>query len=279
VPIVANGIRGIGIVYLGYLLGSAQAAAADHILYGWIFFSIVILLLILLGLPFRQDHFPPAERPVVQGQPVTPRPASNAVFAVAVVAAAGPLLTTSLAASAANPLPALTTIDVGDGCRTVPGRRDDARIGRQRVICGTVTMDMVWEAFSPHVTASPVMTERRRLSRRAMTEVLNESWLAEPDGQLGAWRIMTSVKPAFALAIGIWIDGRPVRPGLAMRARMAMNSLFGSGHAPVVMSVTPAVDWDRLTPVEANAARTSLRDFLLAHPDLADRIGARSVLP
>ena len=56
VPIIANGFRGLGIVYLGYLLDSAQAAAADHIIYGWIFFSFVILVLIALGLPFRQDH-------------------------------------------------------------------------------------------------------------------------------------------------------------------------------------------------------------------------------
>ena len=43
---------------LGHLLGSAQAAATDHVLYGWIFFSIVILLLIVIGLPFRQDDQP-----------------------------------------------------------------------------------------------------------------------------------------------------------------------------------------------------------------------------
>ena len=56
VPIVANGLRALGIVVLGHVLGSAQAAATDHVLYGWIFFSLVILLLIVLGLPFRQDN-------------------------------------------------------------------------------------------------------------------------------------------------------------------------------------------------------------------------------
>lgn len=56
VPIIANGFRALGIVVLGHILGSAQAATADHILYGWIFFSIVILVQIALGLPFRQDH-------------------------------------------------------------------------------------------------------------------------------------------------------------------------------------------------------------------------------
>lgn len=54
VPIIANGLRVLGIVVLGYILGSAEAAAADHLIYGWVFFSAVSLLLILLGLPFRQ---------------------------------------------------------------------------------------------------------------------------------------------------------------------------------------------------------------------------------
>ena len=69
IPIIANGFRALGIVLLGEWLGSAEAAAADHILYGWMFFSIVILLLILAGMPFREDTVttvrevpPPAER-------------------------------------------------------------------------------------------------------------------------------------------------------------------------------------------------------------------------
>jgi exosortase A len=56
VPIIANGFRALGIVVLGHILGSAQAATADHLIYGWVFFSVVILVQIALGLPFRQDH-------------------------------------------------------------------------------------------------------------------------------------------------------------------------------------------------------------------------------
>ncbi|TQF77305.1 exosortase, partial [Elioraea sp. Yellowstone] len=56
VPIVANGIRALGIVVAAEYLGSAEAAAADHVIYGWGFFSVVILLLILAGLPFREDR-------------------------------------------------------------------------------------------------------------------------------------------------------------------------------------------------------------------------------
>jgi exosortase A len=55
VPIIANGMRVMGIVVLGYWLGNAEAATADHLIYGWVFFSMVSVILILLGLPFRQE--------------------------------------------------------------------------------------------------------------------------------------------------------------------------------------------------------------------------------
>jgi exosortase A len=54
VPILANGLRALGIVVLGHALGSAQAAAADHLIYGWGFFAVVTLGLVAAGLPFRQ---------------------------------------------------------------------------------------------------------------------------------------------------------------------------------------------------------------------------------
>ena len=72
VPIIANGFRALGIVVLGHILGNAQAAAADHLIYGWIFFSIVILLLIALGLPFRQDHRPAAAASAAPAPPRSP---------------------------------------------------------------------------------------------------------------------------------------------------------------------------------------------------------------
>ena len=64
VPILANGLRALGIVLLGHHLGSAEAAAADHLIYGWVFFSVVILLLVAAGLPFREDRGAPVVRPL-----------------------------------------------------------------------------------------------------------------------------------------------------------------------------------------------------------------------
>jgi exosortase A len=54
VPIAANGLRALGIIVLGHLEGSAAAVEADHILYGWLFFTLVIMILIAIGMIFAQ---------------------------------------------------------------------------------------------------------------------------------------------------------------------------------------------------------------------------------
>src|SRR5262249_29732051 len=45
-PIIANGIRAFGIIYASEMIGNPQAVEADHIIYGWGFFTLVTLLLI-----------------------------------------------------------------------------------------------------------------------------------------------------------------------------------------------------------------------------------------
>lgn len=54
VPILANGIRIYGIVLLGHLFGNHLAASVDHVLYGWVFFTVVMLLLFSAGNVWRE---------------------------------------------------------------------------------------------------------------------------------------------------------------------------------------------------------------------------------
>jgi exosortase A len=54
VPIAANGLRALGIIVLAHVEGSAAAVEADHILYGWLFFSLVMIILIAVGMTFAQ---------------------------------------------------------------------------------------------------------------------------------------------------------------------------------------------------------------------------------
>jgi exosortase A len=58
VPIVANGLRATAIIYIAYLTDNQYAAGVDHLVYGWMFFAVIMIVLLLIGNSFAD---PPAE--------------------------------------------------------------------------------------------------------------------------------------------------------------------------------------------------------------------------
>jgi exosortase A len=282
VPIIANGFRAIGIVYLGYLLNSAQAAAADHIIYGWVFFSFVILVLILLGLPFRQDHLSTRSGPVAVPGPARGwGGAAAAAAGLVAVACVSPALAAGLAIVSQSPPATTVAIDPGPGCAAsaLPAAlAASPPLQGQRVTCGDVAMDLRWQALSPRSTGGAVMVAWRELTRPADSEGRSEGWLDTGGGKPTAWRIVRSSDPAYVLGVAVWIDGQPVRPGLKMRLRMALNSLTGSAHAPMVLTVTPAVDWKALSFTQQRDAEERLAAFLVGHRGLDEAVGAVTAL-
>lgn len=66
VPVLANWVRAYFIVLLGYLSGNKIAVGVDHILYGWVFFGIVIFLMFWIGSRWHED--PVGDRTQVVGQ-------------------------------------------------------------------------------------------------------------------------------------------------------------------------------------------------------------------
>lgn len=58
VPLIANGFRALGIVLLAHYSNNRIAVGFDHIVYGWIFFSLVTLTLIWLGYLMREGEEP-----------------------------------------------------------------------------------------------------------------------------------------------------------------------------------------------------------------------------
>lgn len=51
-PIVANGFRAFGIILIAHLTDGKLAAGVDHLIYGWVFFSVVMVLLLVIGNSF-----------------------------------------------------------------------------------------------------------------------------------------------------------------------------------------------------------------------------------
>ena len=92
VPIIANGFRAYMIVMLGHLSDMKLAVGVDHLIYGWVFFGVVVLLFFWVGSFFREDIVEPAERVVVDGasRSVAGRRFVLAGVAVVLVAAVWP---------------------------------------------------------------------------------------------------------------------------------------------------------------------------------------------
>lgn len=59
VPLVANWLRAYLIVMLGHLSGNKLAAGVDHIIYGWVFFGIVIMIMFMIGSRWAEPDDPP----------------------------------------------------------------------------------------------------------------------------------------------------------------------------------------------------------------------------
>ena len=65
VPVLANGLRAYGIVLLADISDYRLAVGVDHLIYGWLFFGLVISVLFWAGARFR-DHPQTIERGVMQ---------------------------------------------------------------------------------------------------------------------------------------------------------------------------------------------------------------------
>ncbi|MGE4043755.1 MAG: exosortase A, partial [Acetobacteraceae bacterium] len=254
VPIIANGFRALGIVVMGHMLGSAEAAAADHVLYGWIFFSLVILMLIAIGLPFREDGAPPVVRSA-RAVPVPAGLASSmvAVVAVLVTAVISPAVSAGIdRLSEAPELPA-TPLVTTSGCAAGPMPSSgpaSASVSMQRVTCADAAFDVLLQSFSPRSTPGPVFAERRRLTRPAGADDVSELPLMDQEQPSPAWRLVVSSHPPSVAAASLWIGGDPVQAGLRTRVRMAKASLLGGADAPLLVVIRPAGGWAGMTPAD-----------------------------
>jgi EpsI family protein len=87
VPVIANGLRAYMIVMIGHTSNMALATGVDHLIYGWIFFGIVMFVMFWVGSYWRQDtDADSAALPPARSADAT-APAAIAKMLLAVVAA------------------------------------------------------------------------------------------------------------------------------------------------------------------------------------------------
>ncbi|MBA4175605.1 MAG: exosortase A [Leptothrix sp. (in: Bacteria)] len=86
VPVLANWLRAYMIVMLGHLSGNTIAVGVDHLIYGWVFFGVVILLMFLIGSRWSEPEAAAGVPAPLHAGQIEPAPV--ATWGVALLAAA-----------------------------------------------------------------------------------------------------------------------------------------------------------------------------------------------
>ncbi|WP_017670533.1 exosortase A [Blastomonas sp. AAP53] len=120
VPVLANGLRAFGTIYIAHHHGLDFAAGFDHIFYGWIFFAIVLLLVMGIGWRFfdRQVADPFIEPELADRLAIASRNVSG--NARVVIAAMGLLLAVPIGWALLG-LPAPAALPQRDGLPQIAG--------------------------------------------------------------------------------------------------------------------------------------------------------------
>ncbi len=263
IPIVANGIRALGIVAAGHWLGSAQAAAADHLIYGWLFFSVVIVLLILAGLPFRQDERR-AEPAVALASFVGPSRMALPAVLVLLLAAAAPAVAGRLdLAAATRQVEAPTALAGCSPAASTPPAAGLARFGAslRAFDCGG-GLHVLAIAFPPGTNPTVLLGAQRTLLH-ADDEDMEVAAL--PEAGAPGWVGVSVQHAPPLLASALWIDGAAAGGGLRSRIHQARNTLRPDGsmvmllvaqaRGPVAGLLRRANDAGLSAQMEARSAR------------------------
>ncbi|WP_373491860.1 exosortase A [Parasphingorhabdus sp.] len=109
VPILANGIRAFGTMYIAHHTTLDFAVGFDHIFYGWFFFAFVLILVMGIGWPFfdRRIDDPMIDGDALRQHQSAPRAAQKPLMIMASMAAIilVPMLWTSVLAAQQSPVP------------------------------------------------------------------------------------------------------------------------------------------------------------------------------
>jgi exosortase A len=127
VPILANGIRAWGTIYVAYLTDNEIAVGFDHLIYGWFFFGLVIVLLMAAAWPFfdRKPGDPWLDPARPQPEPRAGTVVSSVRVAAAAVALAAipPLWTAGVAVAGTQAVPETVAMPAVPGWTRVEAAR------------------------------------------------------------------------------------------------------------------------------------------------------------
>ncbi|HEY0113704.1 MAG TPA: exosortase A [Allosphingosinicella sp.] len=123
VPILANGVRAWGTIYVAHLTDNQMAVGVDHLIYGWVFFALVIAAIMAGAWRFfdRKPGNPWFDPAALQGgKPGVPSRAAQLAAAAVALAALPPLWSAGVAAAGRVEAPRQLTLPNVPGWTRIP---------------------------------------------------------------------------------------------------------------------------------------------------------------
>jgi exosortase A len=281
VPIVANWLRAFGIVMLGHLSGNKIAVGVDHLIYGWVFFGVVIMLMFMIGARWSEAPADPAPAvaapaPAAAAAPVQPaRLAATVVLLVLVIGlprwvtarAHAPMA--PMAALALPELPGTASAEAATSYRPI-FEAPAARAERSYAFGGdVVTVDLAYYRQQGYQS-------KLGSSRNALVLTEDSPWHVVTSGMrtvavdgaptpLRAAEIRSGSgagtdhgRPRVHLLQVYWVDGRLTTSANEATARAVAAQLLGRGDDAAALTLL-------VSGTEAAEARRALDAFAARH--------------
>jgi exosortase A len=271
VPIIANGLRAYMIVMIGHHSGMTLAVGVDHLIYGWLFFGLVMLLMFWIGGFWRQDAPATETAPALQpgARAGTPYLAGVALLTVGVAALwpawaayadranhnpQAPHLALQLPAPAASPFTAWQP-------RYMPA---DASLSQTYQADAPVSVHIEFYR-NQHNTKALISSSNRLATERDPFHVTATAVRQEPDGAFRVREARLS-GPDGDVLVWYWLRVGPhaTTNDYVGKAWQAWQKFSGQGDDGAAVLLATPVRGD------AAASRATLRAFLASHRPAID---------
>lgn len=262
VPIVANWLRAYMIVMLGHLTNNRLAVGVDHLIYGWIFFGIVITTMFWIGF-FWRDPLPAGARHdrFVAGtvSPPNIRPIALAALLALAAGAIWKPLPAALEARAHDEFRPLAAIPSAAGWTAAAqpspswtphftGARSELR---QWFVKGGATVGLYVALYSGQTQGRELVEFRNQLvipNDKVWTKVSEDYGRIQWDGDVISVREADIAGEGAELSARAWywVDGRYTPSEAMAKALLAMTRMsLRSDTSAVIVIFTPRTDGAR----------------------------------